>query len=548
MERTWTFQSSGVHFHGTFASVKEGKVQIQRGDGKILSVSLEHLIESDRDWVAARNDAIRRLNETRDKILLVNAPMPMIGPPKIEESFEPFSEKKYISYRQDDRYFYVESDGMPDHRMMVGITAWQQQVPMPQSYFGGNAWRIPLHPVVAKKPLSAKSHFFRGAIAIAANGIPIFNPIKNDGRTDTLIAGELDEFGGHCGRADDYHYHIAPLHLQDVLGTEIPIAYALDGYPIYGLKEPDGSAVQGLDAFNGHDSKELGYHYHATKGYPYLNGGFHGEVIEKEGQVDPQPQAHPVRPSLPPMRGAKIVEFVETKQDEFELTYEVDRKKGSVRYSINQDGSSQFKFQEPNGRPRTENYPANRRAGGGGGGGRNERSKQPAQKANSLVPSQTERMDSKDSSSKTFAISSPAFEAGGMLPMEYTCDGEKASPPLEWKGAPEGTKALAFMLWHTAPDQTKCYWLVYNIPVDVHSIEKNDTKTGTVGLNDKKKGGYDPMCSKGPGLKKYHVTMYALAKELDLPAGKVNRATFLKAIEGNTLGEATLDFQYERKK
>ena len=28
----------------------------------------------------------------------------------------------------------VESDGMPDHRMMVGITAWQQQVPLPQPY------------------------------------------------------------------------------------------------------------------------------------------------------------------------------------------------------------------------------------------------------------------------------------------------------------------------------------------------------------------------------------------------------------------------------
>ncbi len=70
---------------------------------------------------------------------------------------------------------------MPDHRMMVGITAWQQQVPIHQPYFGENAWRIPLVPVVAKNPLSAKTHFFRGAIALAANGVPIFNPIKNDG-------------------------------------------------------------------------------------------------------------------------------------------------------------------------------------------------------------------------------------------------------------------------------------------------------------------------------------------------------------------------------
>ena len=143
--------------------------------------------------------------------------------------FGPFAPR--VRTRSDANFLYVESDAMPDHVMMVGITAWQQQVPLPQPYTGANAWRIPLHPVVAQNPLSAKSHFFRGAIALAANGVPIFNPIKNDGVTDTFLAGELDRFGGHCGRADDYHYHIAPTHLQSIVGTGKPIAYALDGYP-----------------------------------------------------------------------------------------------------------------------------------------------------------------------------------------------------------------------------------------------------------------------------------------------------------------------------
>jgi hypothetical protein len=44
-------------------------------------------------------------------------------------------------------------------------------------------------------------------------------------------------------------------------------------------------------------------------------------------------------------------------------------------------------------------------------------------------------------------------------------------------------------------------------------LDKNDKTTGTVGLNDKKKAGYDPMCSKGPGAKTYHVTLYALSTE-----------------------------------
>ena len=77
--------------------------------------------------------------------------------------------------------------------------------------------RFPLVPVPAKTPVSIKGRFLRGAIALAANGIPIFNPQNNRGEVSAEI-GELDEWGGHCGRADDYHYHAAPLHLQSVAG------------------------------------------------------------------------------------------------------------------------------------------------------------------------------------------------------------------------------------------------------------------------------------------------------------------------------------------
>jgi hypothetical protein len=149
--------------------------------------------------------------------------------------------------------------------MMMGITAWQQQVPLPQDYTGDNAFRIPRHPVLSDHPVSAKKALFNGAIAVAVNGVPIFNPIKNDGRTDTYLAGELDTYGGHCGRADDYHYHMAPLHLVDVVGKANPIAYALDGFAIYGLTEPDGSQPVGLDEFNGHTNAAGVYHYHEPR-------------------------------------------------------------------------------------------------------------------------------------------------------------------------------------------------------------------------------------------------------------------------------------------
>ena len=286
---------------------------------------------------------------------------------KIAAAFQPFGPK--VKTRSDDRFFYVESNGMPDHKLMVGITNWQQQVPLPQRYSGQNAWQFPLNPVPTANPLSAKSHFFRGAMAIAANGVPIFNALNNRGE-DSYRIGELDEFGGHCGRADDYHYHIAPMHLQQIVGKDKPIGYALDGYALYGLTEPDGTPAANLDTFNGHTTAVLGYHYHSTKTYPYLNGGFHGEVTEVGGQVDPQPRAQPARPDTPPLRGAKITAFEQPKPGAYSLTYTLDGETRKVDYTVQADGSTKFDYVDGRGQTTTETYGAPR---GGGGGQANTR-------------------------------------------------------------------------------------------------------------------------------------------------------------------------------
>ena len=226
-----------------------------------------------------------------------------------------------VKWRQDEKFYYLESTGIPMHKMMVGITAWQQQVPLPQDFTGENAFRIPMHPVFAEEAGLRERPPFSGAIAVAVNGIPIFNPIKNDGRTDTLLAGELDEYGGHCGRADDYHYHVAPLHLVDVVGIANPIGYGLDGFPLYGLTEPDGSGPAGLDEFNGHKDENGHYHYHATKAYPYVNGGMRGVVEVRDDAITPQPRTMPVRPAGRPLRGAKIIGFTWPEPNRYSLEY-----------------------------------------------------------------------------------------------------------------------------------------------------------------------------------------------------------------------------------
>ena len=265
--------------------------------------------------------------------------------------FRAFSDS--VTTLKSGGYYLVESDGIPHHNMMVGITNWQQQVPVPMPYTGANAWSIPVKPVKAAKAISAKTDLFRGAIAVAADGIPIFNALNNRGE-DAYLIGELDRWGGHCGRADDYHYHVAPLHLSKKVGRKNPIAYALDGYAIYGSIEPDGSRIRELDELNGHVFQGK-YHYHGTTTYPYINGGMRGQVTVRDGQIEPQAATRPFRAAGEPLSGASITSFERLGQSRFRLTYLLQGRNYLIDYVATLD-SVTMSFTDPTGATSTETY------------------------------------------------------------------------------------------------------------------------------------------------------------------------------------------------
>ena len=279
-------------------------------------------------------------------------------PAFVETVFSSF--KTLVKTRYDDTYFYVESEGIPLHNMMLGITNWQQQVPIPQGYTGLNAWSIPLKPEFATTPLSLKTNFMKGAVAIAPNGIPIFNPLNNRGE-DAYAIGELDQWGGHCGKADDYHYHIAPLHFEATSGKN-PIAMALDGFAIYGSKEPDGTTMQTLDAYHGHSIGTDVYHYHATTTYPYFIGSMRGNVTSDptttapENQIIPQAKMTPIRPPGDPLKGASITNFKSTGTNAYSLEYTVGSQKGYINYSWDAANKYTYTFVGTDGKSTTTTY------------------------------------------------------------------------------------------------------------------------------------------------------------------------------------------------
>ena len=62
-------------------------------------------------------------------------------------------------------------------------------------------------------------------------------------------------------------------------------------------------------------------------------------------------------------------------------------------------------------------------------------------------------------------IRSPAFNHGGMIPAKHTCEGDDASPPLEWSGIPAQAKSLALIADDPdAPMGDWVHWVVYDLP------------------------------------------------------------------------------------
>ena len=148
-----------------------------------------------------------------------------------------------------------------------------------------------------------------------------------------------------------------------------------------------------------------------------------------------------------------------------------------------------------------------------------------------------------------FTLSSPAIPASGGYPIEFTCDGESASPPLAWSNAPAGTRSFALTMHHIpGPGDKHVYMVVYNLPANITSIPKNAHGVGAWGVNTvNRQPEYTPPCSKGPGAKTYTLTAYALSCEPTLAlTGRVTMDTLLSSIKDKMLATATLDVTYAR--
>lgn len=119
---------------------------------------------------------------------------------------------------------------------------------------------------------------------------------------------------------------------------------------------------------------------------------------------------------------------------------------------------------------------------------------------------------------KTMSVSSVAFSQN-VMPQRYTCHGAGINPPLDWSGAPSGTKSFALVVDDSsAPITPDIYWLVFDIGPGTTDIQEGSLPTGArQALNSANKAGYTPPCPSQPHW--YRFTVYALNTVLNLPEG-----------------------------
>jgi hypothetical protein len=144
-------------------------------------------------------------------------------------------------------------------------------------------------------------------------------------------------------------------------------------------------------------------------------------------------------------------------------------------------------------------------------------------------------------------LTSPAFEANGSIPSQYTCDGQNVSPPLMIGEVPLAAKSLALIVDDPdAPAGDWVHWLVWNIDPKTAEIGEGKVPAGAAqGRTDFGNNRWGGPCPPS-GVHHYQFKLYALDSTLDLPE-TTTKNDLEKAMAPHTLERFTLVGTYRRR-
>ena len=148
-------------------------------------------------------------------------------------------------------------------------------------------------------------------------------------------------------------------------------------------------------------------------------------------------------------------------------------------------------------------------------------------------------------------LTSTAFRDGEYIATLYTCEGQNISPPLAWRGVPQGTQSLALIMDDPdAPSGIFTHWVVFNIPAENLNLpaaarSANLPGGALQGRNSYGTSAYGGPCPPPGSPHHYRFTLYALDQPIALAAG-ATREQLLNATRSHTLTQARLVGLYQR--
>jgi Raf kinase inhibitor-like YbhB/YbcL family protein len=146
----------------------------------------------------------------------------------------------------------------------------------------------------------------------------------------------------------------------------------------------------------------------------------------------------------------------------------------------------------------------------------------------------------------TLTLASPSFDDDGAIPIENTCDGENASPPLTWGAVPESTVELAITVTDTDANGF-VHWVITNIDPAVQAISIGNVPDGSIqAKNGAGSPGWTGPCPP-PGSVPHHYvfTLYSLSTPSGVTADMTG-ADAIAAIEQHPALTASLTGLYQR--
>jgi len=154
-----------------------------------------------------------------------------------------------------------------------------------------------------------------------------------------------------------------------------------------------------------------------------------------------------------------------------------------------------------------------------------------------------------------FALDSPTFHDGGVLPRESAterCGGRNRFPGLSWRGAPAGTRSYAVIVFDRDAREGRgvVHWVAYGYPGSTTELPPSaDPPAGPIsGVGTRGAARYAGPCPPAGELPhRYLYTVYALDLEpTAFPAG-YTRDRLLAAMSGHIVGRARIVGRYGRR-